>query len=63
MQQYHTDTERVESLIDSYREAIGGNKSENAKAIQDYIEAEEKKAYEAINVHTKAQIDEHIEIS
>lgn len=48
MQQYHTDIERVASLIDSYREAIGGNNSENAKAIEDYIEAEEKKAYEAI---------------
>lgn len=48
MQHYHTDKERIASLIDSYREEIGGVNSKNAKAIQDYIEAEEKKVYEAV---------------
>ena len=48
MQQYNTDMDRVATLIDSYREAIGGVNSKNAKAIQDYIEAEEKKVYETI---------------
>lgn len=47
MQQYHTDRERVASLIDSYREAIGGINSKNAEAIKEYEEAEEKKIYEA----------------
>ena len=47
MQQYTTDMERVATLVDSYREAIGGSNSENAKAIDDYIEREEKKAYDA----------------
>ena len=48
MQQYCTDIERVAFLIDSYREEIGGVNSKNAKAIQDYIDAEEKKQYAAI---------------
>lgn len=48
MQQYNTDMDRVATLIDSYREAIGGVNSKNAKAIQDYIEAEEKIVYEII---------------
>lgn len=43
MQQYGTDMERVATLIDSYREEIGGANSKNAKALQDYIEAEERR--------------------
>ena len=43
MQQYTTDMERVAALIDSYREEIGGANSKNAKALQEYIEAEERK--------------------
>ena len=43
MQQYTTDMERVATLIDSYRKEIGGANSNNAKAIQAYIEAEERK--------------------
>ena len=43
MQQYTTDMERVATLIDSYREEIGGANSNNAKAIQAYIDAEERK--------------------
>ena len=43
MQQYTTDMERVATLIDSYREEIGGANSNNAKAIQTYIEAEERR--------------------
>ena len=52
MQQYNTDMDRVVALIDSYREAIGGVNSKNAKAIQDYIEAEEKKVYETVEKRT-----------
>ena len=48
MQQYNSDMDRVASLIDSYREAIGGCNSKNRKALQEYIETEEKKSYEAI---------------
>ena len=48
MQQYNTDTDRVAALIDSYRETIGGVNSMNVKAIQDFIEAEEKKVYETV---------------
>ena len=43
MQQYTIDMERVATLINSYREEIGGANSKNAKAIQEYIEAEERK--------------------
>ena len=43
MQQYHTDIERVANLIDAYREEIGGANSKNVKALQDYIEAEERR--------------------
>lgn len=43
MQQYTIDIERVATLINSYREEIGGANSKNAKAIQEYIEAEERK--------------------
>lgn len=42
MQQYTKDMERVATLIDSYREEIGGANSKNAKAIREYEEAEEK---------------------
>lgn len=48
MQQYTTDMERVATLINSYREEIGGTNSKNAKAIREYEEAEEKKVYETI---------------
>ena len=43
MQQYGTDMERVATLIDSYREEIGGANSKNVKALHDYIEAEERR--------------------
>lgn len=48
MQQYTKDMERVATLIDSYREEIGGANSKNAKAIREYEEAEEKKIYDTI---------------
>lgn len=48
MQQCNTDRERVAFLIDSYREEIGGANSKNAKAIQEFDDAEEKKQYAAI---------------
>lgn len=48
MQQYTTDMKRVAALIDSYREEIGGANSKNAKALQNYIEAEERKQELAI---------------
>jgi len=53
MQQYHTDTERVENLIDSYREAVGGSNSENVKAIKNYEEIEEKRIYAEIEKRTE----------
>lgn len=48
MQQYNTDIERVVYLIDSYRDEIGGKNSKNAKAIQNYYDAEEKRINESI---------------
>lgn len=48
MQKYTTDVERVAALIDFYREEIGGANSKNAKALQNYIEAEERKQELAI---------------
>lgn len=48
MQQYGTYMERVATLIDSYREEIGGANSKNAKAIKEYEEAEEKKVHDSI---------------
>ena len=45
MQKYNSDVERVASLIESYRETIGGSNSENARAIIEYEEAEEKRIY------------------
>ena len=66
MQQYNSDMDRVASLIDSYREAIGGCNSKNRKALQEYIETEEKKSYEAIekriaNGEAPPRFETHIE--
>ena len=57
MRQYTTDKERVATLIDSYREEIGGANSKNAKAIQEYEEAEEKKQHADIEKRIAAGED------
>ena len=48
MHKHNNEQQRVATLIDSYREEIGGVNSKNVKAIQDYIDAEEKRQYAAI---------------
>lgn len=57
MQQYGTDMERVATLIDSYREEIGGANSKNAKAILEYEEAAEKKQHADIEKRIAAGED------
>lgn len=48
MQQYTTDMERVATLIDSYREEIGGINSKNVKALRDFVDSEEKKIQKSV---------------
>ena len=59
MQQSISEIQKIAYLIDFYREQVGGKNSKNAKAIEEYLDAEDKKMKHQV----EAQIIERENVS
>lgn len=52
MQQSISEIQKIAYLIDFYREQVGGKNSKNAKAIEEYLDAEDKKWKHQVEIQT-----------
>ena len=64
MQQSISEIQKIAYLIDFYREKVGGKNSKNAKAIEDYLDAEDKKHREESQIAGGEDVSvSHIDIT